>query len=166
MLQAGGATTALAMRVATLADLSAVVAMTGAAYAVYDGVLDGPPIPVTTDYAPRIAGGGVWLLADGAGPPAGLIVLERHPGHVLIFSVVVAPAHQGQGLGRRLLAWAELQARDAGLAEVRLYTNAKMTRNIALYSQFGYHETGRRENPARPGWIRVDMAKTLDGTDA
>jgi len=154
------------IRLATRAELPAVVAITGAANAAYDGVLDGPPIPVTTDYAPRIAAGEVWLLDDGAGPPAGLVVLERHPDHVLIFSVVVAPAHQGRGLGRRLLAWAEAQARAAGLAQVRLYTNAKMTRNIALYAHCGYHETGRRENPARPGWIAVDMAKTLDGPDA
>jgi len=41
-----------------------------------------------------------------------------------------------------------------------------MTRNLALYTHCGYHATGRHENPARPGWVRVDMAKTLDGTDA
>jgi ribosomal protein S18 acetylase RimI-like enzyme len=156
----------LAMRMATAADLPAVVALTVAAYAAYGDVLDAPPVPVTTDYVPRIAAGGVWLLNDGAGPPAGLIVLERHPDHLLIFSVVVAPACQGQGLGRRLLTWVEAQARAAGLARVRLYTNAKMTRNIALYTHCGYRETGRRENPARPGWIAVDMAKTLDGPDA
>jgi hypothetical protein len=41
-----------------------------------------------------------------------------------------------------------------------------MTRNLALYARCGYRETGRRSNPARPGWVAVDMEKTLNGTDA
>ncbi|TIT50241.1 MAG: GNAT family N-acetyltransferase, partial [Mesorhizobium sp.] len=49
-----------------------------------------------------------------------------------------------------------------GLPEVRLYTNAKMERNIALYKEYGFHETGRRPNPYRPGWTIVDMAKTVE----
>ncbi|MGH7042144.1 MAG: GNAT family N-acetyltransferase [Acetobacteraceae bacterium] len=162
-------------------DLAAIVALTEAAYAPYDAVLDAPTVPVTEDYVPRIAAGQVWLLEDAAGAagaprgpimpagpivPAGLIVLERHPDHVLIFSVAVAPSRQGEGLGRRLLAWAEAQARAGGVAEVRLYTNAKMTRNIALYARCGYRETGRRGHPARKDWVRVDMAKTLGETPA
>jgi ribosomal protein S18 acetylase RimI-like enzyme len=156
----------LVIRPATAAELPAIVALTVAAYAEYRAVLDAPPLPVTEDYAPRIAGGEVWLLADGTAPPAGLIVLERHPDHLLIFSVAVAPDRQHEGLGRRLLAWAEAQAREAGIATLRLYTNARMTRNLALYARCGYRETGRRSNPARPGWVAVDMEKTLNGTDA
>ncbi len=153
------------MRRAEAADLPAIVALTADAYAAYAAVLDAPPLPVTEDYAPRVAAGQVWLLEDDAGPgaaPAGLIVLERHDDHLLIFSVAVAPARQGQGLGRRLLDWAEAQARQAGRPRLRLYTNAKMTRNIALYTRCGYHETGRRAHPVRRDWIRVDMEKPLD----
>jgi ribosomal protein S18 acetylase RimI-like enzyme len=73
----------------------------------------------------------------------------------------VAPAQQGSGHAKRLLAFAEQQARAAGMGEIRLYTNARMTRNIALYAACGYRETGRRSNPARPGWTVVDMAKPL-----
>lgn len=50
------------------------------------------------------------------------------------------------------------------LPEVRLYTNAKMERNIALYKAYGFHETGRRPNPYRPGWTIVDMAKAAQTT--
>jgi ribosomal protein S18 acetylase RimI-like enzyme len=38
-----------------------------------------------------------------------------------------------------------------------------MERNIALYSAFGFQETGRRPNPYRPGWTVVDMSKKIDG---
>ena len=151
------------IRLGAAADLPAIVALTAAAYAVYDAVLDAPALPVTEDYAPRIAAGEVWLLEEAA-TPIGLIVLETHPDHLMIFSVAVAPNQQGRGIGLRLLAFADARARAAGLSEVRLYTNARMTRNIALYTRYGYRETGRRTNPLRPGWVRVDMTRSL--TDA
>lgn len=148
------------MRLARRDDLSAVVALTADAYAPYTPIFGGPPIPVTEDYAPRIERGEVWLLEESS-RLAGLIVLEHHPDHAMIFSVAVAPAFQGKKLGIRLLNFADQQARSWGVPEVRLYTNSRMERNIALYSAFGYRETGRRANPYRPGWTVVDMAKPV-----
>jgi ribosomal protein S18 acetylase RimI-like enzyme len=150
----------VAIRLAQPADLDAVVALTEAAYEPYTKAWDAPPLPVTEDYGPHIRDGGVWLLKEDD-RLAGLIVLEKEPDHMLIFSVAVAPAFQGRGYGIRLLEWAEEQARAAGLAEMRLFTNAWMERNIALYKSFGYSEIGRRPNEKRPGWIRVDMAKKI-----
>jgi len=115
-------------------------------------------MPVTEDYAPHIAAAGAWLLEIGS-DLAGLIVLEKATDHLLIFSIAVAPQFQGSGFGIRLLGLAEEEARRAGLEEVRLYTNARMERNIALYKSFGYRETGRRPNLKRSGWVLVDMAK-------
>ncbi|TPM11708.1 GNAT family N-acetyltransferase [Mesorhizobium sp. B2-3-11] len=149
------------MRLAGPEDLAAIVTLTQAAYAPYNAILDAPPIPVTEDYAPRIERGEVWLL-ESSNDPVGLIVLERHEDHAMIFSVAVSPAFQGKKLGIALLNHADEQARLWGLPEVRLYTNAKMERNIALYAAYGYRETGRRPNPYRPGWILVDMAKPID----
>lgn len=147
---------------ATLGDLDEVIALTHAAYQPYTETLGAPPLPVTTDYAPRIAAGEVWLLRRGD-PAAvtGLLVLELHEDHGMIYSVAVAPAFQGQGHGVRLLKYAESLVRDAGQGEIRLYTNARMERNIALYQSLGYRETGRRPNPYRPGWFMVDMANPL-----
>jgi ribosomal protein S18 acetylase RimI-like enzyme len=149
------------MRLARSEDLAAIVKLTEAAYAPYNAILDAPPIPVTEDYAPRIANGEVWLLESG-GELAGVITLERHEDHAMIFSVAVSPAFQGKGFGIALLRHADEQTRLWGLPEIRLYTNAKMERNIALYLAYGYRETGRRPNPYRPGWVLVDMAKTVD----
>lgn len=148
------------MRQAGLDDLAAIVALTTAAYAPYTPIFGGPPVPVTEDYTPRIERGEVWLLEE-AGKLAGLIVLERHSDHAMIFSVAVAPALQGRKLGIRLLDFADGQARSWGVPEVRLYTNSRMERNIALYAAYGYRETGRRANPYRPGWTLVDMAKPV-----
>lgn len=148
------------IRLAQASDLDTVVALTNEAYAVYRTVLDGPPIPVTEDYGPHIAKGNVWLL-ELEGKPAGLIVIETGSDHLLIFSVAVADAFQGRGLGGRLMAWAETLAKNTGFDTLRLYTNARMTRNIAIYQGMGYREIGRRANPKRPGWIAVDMEKRL-----
>jgi ribosomal protein S18 acetylase RimI-like enzyme len=145
---------------ATAGDLAAVVALTEAAYRPYTELLGAPPLPVTADYAPRIAAGEVWLRRTPSGL-AGLLVLELHRDHAMIESVAVAPECQGQGHGIALLRHAEALTVAAGLRELRLYTNARMERNIALYTGFGYRETGRRPNPNRPGWTIVDMAKTL-----
>lgn len=145
---------------ATPGDLDAVVALTEAAYRPYTELLGAPPLPVTADYTPHIAAGEVWLRRTSQGL-AGLLVLELFPDHAMIDSVAVVPACQGQGHGIALLRHAETLARAAGLTEVRLYTNARMERNIALYTAFGFRETGRRPNPFRTGWIMVDMAKTL-----
>ena len=151
------------MRLARPEDLAAIVALTEAAYAPYNAILEAPPIPVTEDYAPRIANGEVWLLESG-GEPAGVLTLERHADHAMIFSVAVSPAFQRKGFGTKLLNHADQQTRLWGLPEIRLYTNAKMERNIALYLAYGYRETGRRPNPYRPGWVLVDMAKPVDET--
>ena len=153
----------MTIRKAVVGDLQAVVSLTTAAYAPYTSLLDAPPIPVTEDYAPRIARGEVWLLESG-GELAGVLTLERHVDHAMIFSVAVSPAFQGKGFGIKLLSHADQQTRSWGLPEIRLYTNAKMERNIALYLAYGYRETGRRPNPYRPGWVLVDMAKPVDET--
>lgn len=145
---------------ATPDDLDAVNTLTRAAYEPYTLLLGAPPLPVTTDYAPRIAAGEVWLLRTPTGL-AGLLVMELHEDHGMIYSVAVAPGFQGQGHGISLLRHAEALTHAAGHSEIRLYTNARMERNIALYQSFGYRETGRRPNPYRPGWFIVDMTKPL-----
>ena len=153
----------MTLRKALAGDLQTVVSLTTTAYAPYSALFGAPPIPVTEDYAPRIARGEVWLLESG-GELAGLLTLERHDDYAMIFSVAVAPEFQGKGFGIALLKHADEQTCLWGLPEVRLYTNARMERNIALYLAYGFHETGRRPNPYRPGWVLVDMAKPVDET--
>jgi ribosomal protein S18 acetylase RimI-like enzyme len=151
----------MTFRQALAGDLDAVVSLTQAAYGHYTALFGAPPMPVTEDYAPRIERGEVWLLESGS-ELAGLIVIERHPDHAMIFSVAVSPAFQGRKLGIALLNFADEQARLWRVPEVRLYTNSRMERNIALYTAYGFSETGRRPNPYRPGWTLVDMARIVE----
>jgi hypothetical protein len=41
------------------------------------------------------------------------------------------------------MAFAESEALRQGFSSLRLYTNEKMTENIAFYGRVGYRETGR-----------------------
>lgn len=150
----------LSARTAVPADLPFIRAVTDAAYAEYAAILDRPPLPVAEDYVPRVAAGEVLVVSrDGAEIAA--VTVESHPDHLMIFSLAVMPGHQGGGVGRWMLDHVEARARAAGKAEVRLYTNGKMTRNIAVYARAGYRETGREDNPKRPGWVAVHMAKPV-----
>ncbi|MBS3647055.1 GNAT family N-acetyltransferase [Pseudaminobacter sp. 19-2017] len=148
-------------RQASLADERAVAEFTGRAYAGWTRFLGAPPLPVTEDYVPRILKGEVWL-AEQERRLAGVLVVETHPDHLWIFSVAVATERQGQGLGARLLGFAEELASRAGIDVLRLCTNERMEKNIALYESLGYRETNRRPNPKREGWVLVDMEKVLD----
>jgi ribosomal protein S18 acetylase RimI-like enzyme len=151
--------TSFAFRRAVAADGELVQRLSADAYEPYTALLGAQAVPAVEPYAPRIARGEVWLLEQD-GEVVALAVLEPHPDHLMIFSLAVDPARHHRGLGRRLLDFAEQRARAEGVGELRLYTNAKMERNIALYARAGYHETGRRAHPRRAGWVLVDMAKT------
>jgi len=107
------------IRAASPADAPAVAACTRAAYAKYIARLGREPKPMTADYTRIIADGEVWL-AVGVEGCRGVLVLEPQADHLLIYSVAIAPSHQGRGLGRRLMALAEAQCRRHGLPAVIL----------------------------------------------
>ena len=129
-----------------------------AAYGHYISRLGKSPGPMLDDYGERVTDGQAWVLED-EGALAGVLILEDIDGALLLDNLAVAPAAQGRGHGRALIAFAELEARRRGHAELRLYTNALMHENLALYGRLGFRETGR---VIEKGYERVYMAKALD----
>lgn len=139
-------------------DAEAVSQLVRDAYGHYAARLGKPPAPMLDDYPRRIANGQVWVLEEG-GQLAGVLVLEdTQVGALLMDNVAVAPALQGKGHGRVLVAFAEAEAHRRGYGEVRLYTNVLMTENLALYGRLGFRETSR---VSERGYERVYMAKAL-----
>jgi ribosomal protein S18 acetylase RimI-like enzyme len=149
------------LRTARPDDRAAVAAIVEAAYSVYVERIGKPPGPMLDDYAKLIEASAVSVLDDPDGAIAALIVLLPQPDHLLLDNIAVRPDRQGRGLGRRLVAFAEAEARRLGYAELRLYTHATMTENIVLYTRLGFRETGRGHEA---GYDRVFMAKGLGGT--
>jgi ribosomal protein S18 acetylase RimI-like enzyme len=139
-------------------DADAIAALVERAYGPYQESLGVRPLPMDDDYDARVASGQAWVVRDGDGL-AGALVLVRKDDHLLLDNVAVDPSHQGKGLGEMLLDLAEVQARAAGYSEIRLYTNERMTRNIARYQRRGYVEFARETIDGRHAvWLRKRLA--------
>ncbi|MEU2395021.1 GNAT family N-acetyltransferase [Streptomyces sp. NPDC007369] len=130
-----------APRPATAQEVDAVRAVTDAAYRHYIARIGIRPAPMDADHAAEVAAGHVFVIGE---PVAGLVVLVPAADHLFLDSVAVHPDARGTGLGRRLLGFAEEQARERGLPEIRLYTNAMMWENREIYPRYGYELVERR----------------------
>ena len=145
------------IREASIADVKTIAALTDAAYAKYIPRLGRKPQPMTADYEQVLSEHHAWLLYLND-QPVGVLILMYESDQALIYSVAVSPEYQKQGWGRYLLEWAEQAAQREGHKLIRLYTNARMEENIALYRRLGYEETRREEYL---GSTLVHMAKQL-----
>ncbi|MFE3214010.1 GNAT family N-acetyltransferase [Streptomyces antimycoticus] len=103
----------------------------------------GIPAPMDTDRTTGIAAGRVFVTGD---PVMGVLVLVPEPDHLVLESIAVHPDAHRQGMGKRLLAFADAHARALGLPEIRLYTNALMWENQEIYPRYGYEVTERRRD--------------------
>ena len=146
-----------AIRPAVAADVATIRAIVDAAYGIYIPRMGKPPGPMLDDYDALVAAGRVSVL-DAGGAIAGAIVLLPQEDHLLLDNVAVAPAFQGRGLGRALMAFADDEARRLGFDEVRLYTHVVMTEDQALHTRLCFEETHRGE---QDGYDRVFMRKRL-----
>ena len=139
-------------------DADAIGRLVAAAYGHYAPLIGRTPIPMLTDYAVAVREHEVWVL-DADGEIVGVIELALRDDHLWIENVAIAPELQGQGLGRRLLEHAETEARRYERPELRLLTNERYARNLALYARNGYRETHREPYQ---GTDLVYFAKPVD----
>ena len=114
------------------------------------------PMPMLDDYAALIAAGRLFVLVANEAV-IGIVDLVPETEAMLLNNIAVRPDCKGQGFGRRLLEFAEAQARAAGYSALRLLTNIAMTENLALYGKIGFVETHRQDE----GRWGVFMTKTL-----
>ena len=84
---------------------------------------------------------GLLLVATLRGEAIGCGALKFHDGAPAeVKRMWVAPSARGLGLGRRLLAELEAQAREHGVRVLHLETNRTLTEAIGLYRSAGYRE--------------------------
>jgi len=145
------------LRRAVAADAAAVAALTRQAYAKWVPVIGREPKPMGADYQAAVTNHRIDL-AYLAGELAGLIETIAQADHLLVENVAVAPACQGRGLGRRLMAHGEWLAGSLGYCEIRLYTNKLFAANVQLYLGLGYR-LDREEH--MNGGIAVHISKQL-----
>jgi ribosomal protein S18 acetylase RimI-like enzyme len=154
---AGAAPPSYRLRPATAEDAGELAALVDAAYRHYVDRIGRPPGPMTEDYSEVVRTRQVTVAEDG-GEIVGLVVTGRTDDGFAIDNVAVHPSHQGKGIGRALLEFAETEARRAGFDSIYLYTHEQMTENQALYARRGYVEYERRKEN---GFARVFMRKPL-----
>jgi GNAT superfamily N-acetyltransferase len=147
------------LRRATAADVEAIRALVDAAYRGYIPLLGRTPTPMLSDVAAAVREHDVRVL-DAGDRLVGVIELIARDDHLWVHNVAIAPDAQGRGLGRRLLAFAEDEARRLGLPAIALLTNERYLANIAMYERYGYRETHRE--PYR-GTDLIHFRKTLAG---
>jgi GNAT superfamily N-acetyltransferase len=145
-------------RRAILTDANTVREITRAAYAKWIAVIGREPKPMTANYRDAVIDHIIDLMEDD-GQPIALIEVIPRPSHLLIENVAVLPDWQGHGVGGLLLGRAETIARSIGLNELRLYTNAMFSTNIAFYARRGFEEFLRE--PHAGGGEVVHMKKAL-----
>jgi GNAT superfamily N-acetyltransferase len=142
-------------RLAVEGDLEELRQTIDAAYRKYLTRMDRPPGPMLEDLPPLIEAGALWVVGR---PIRGLICLIPAEASLLIEIVAVDPVAQGAGLGRRLMDFAQEQARHMGLTRLWLSTNEVMTENVSLYNHLGFREFDRRREA---GYNRIFMEKML-----
>lgn len=145
------------LRRAIPSDAESIAELAERAYEKYVARIGRRPAPMDADYPALIDSANVWVLLDD-GHLVGSLVTCVLDDHLLLDAIAVAPQAQGRGYGALLMRRAEDDAHDAGRTEVRLYTNAAMTENIAMYPRFGYVETHRA---GQDGFRRVFFSKRL-----
>lgn len=145
------------MRLAVAGDVAEIRRCAEEAYALYVPRIGKKPAPMIADFATQIAAGQVHVCIEGA-RLLGYIVLYPRDDHLHVENVAVFPGQQGTGLGKFLMAFAEAEAKRAGIAAIELYTNQHMTENLSFYPRLDYKELGRGEEA---GFARVFYRKVL-----
>ncbi|MFF7355544.1 MULTISPECIES: GNAT family N-acetyltransferase [Streptomyces] len=144
------------VRAAVGGDVAAVGAVTDAAYQPYIERIGVVPQPMEADHAANVAAGKVFVTGE---PVQGLVVIEAFAGYLFLDSIAVRPDAHGTGVGRRLLHFVDARARELGLGEIRLYTNALMWENQKIYPKYGYEVVERRVDGP---YDRIHYRKRLD----
>jgi GNAT superfamily N-acetyltransferase len=146
------------LRRAAASDAAAVRALVRAAYAKWVPVIGREPKPMGADYEKAVVEHRVDLAYLGA-ELAALIETISAPDHLLIENVAVAPAFQGRGLGRFLMAHAERLAAAQGQAELRLYTKS-FAENVGSISRSATASTAEESAPpSRPKLSRYEQPR-------
>ena len=85
------------------------------------------------------------LLEDEGGQLLGYYLAMTGVDEMHLLNITVAPAWQGQGLGRKMMARLQQQAQSLGQASLWLEVRASNRRARALYERLGYVEVGLRK---------------------
>ena len=144
-------------RAAAQGDAPGAAACVRAAYEHYIARNGLVPVPMRLDYDEVFRDCQVTVV-EYEGEIVAVLALEVTAEGFLLDNIAIAPTHQGKGLGRALLEYAETEAHRQGFDSIYLYAQEIMTENITRYGRIGYVEYARR---VEFGLSRVYLRKRL-----
>ncbi len=135
----------ITFRQATDADRPAIEALQHAAYARNRALIGVDAVAAARrlrgDHLPNARFGS----RKSAAGCKGVLILQKRPNDLLIWSVAAAPEAQRQGLGQIMLDAAEVRAEQLGRKVIRLYTTAALEGLIRWYHRHGYEIEGHED---------------------
>lgn len=150
------------IRAATVTDAAAIMMCSDLAFASFAEHSDKADVKQVENLKSQIREGSIQLISH-EGRLLGYISLWPSADRMFIDTLAVLPKHQRQGLGSRLLAFAECESLQRGLKAISLFTKAPMADNLVFYQSRGYRETGRCDDD---GFCRVFYTKDLSPVTA
>lgn len=146
----------IALRTATIDDLDAIMALETASFGLTAWARETMAAEMTSEWGRYV------VAVDEAGAIVGYVGLRAVGVEGDIQTIAVAEAARGTGLGRRLLAEAQQDARARGVQELFLEVREDNAPARALYASEGFVEIGVRPGYYQPeGVDAIAMRKEL-----
>lgn len=92
---------------------------------------------------------------------AGCVFCRAEPDSLYIGKLAVLPETQGKGIGKRLLTYAEAEARKRGLAILRLETRIELVDNHATFTAWGFTKIAENRHAGFDRTTSIEMRKFL-----
>ncbi|MCU0492039.1 MAG: GNAT family N-acetyltransferase [Chloroflexaceae bacterium] len=149
---------------ATAASLPAIVALIHTAFEEYRGAVE-PPLSAhseTVEHLQELLNqGGMFFEARQGDVLVGCVFCQQRDDAMYLGRLAVLPALRGAGIGQRLIAAVEEQARVQGATRIQLGTRLAHSANQAYYQRLGFRIVDYRSHPGYTEPTFVWMEKTL-----
>lgn len=134
-----------------------------ASFAYMNGRIDPPSsaLALTPQSLQAKAASEIGYIAFYGGHLADCIFCRVEPDSLYVGKLAVLPGAQGRGLGRRLLTYAEAEARKRGLAILRLETRIELVDNHTTFAAWGFTKTAENRHPGFDRTTSIEMRKFL-----
>lgn len=132
-------------------------------FAYMDGVIDPPSSAhvLTVENLQTKARDELGFAAFLGDRLAGCVFIKEKDDHFYLGKLAVAPAFEGQGIGRRLMEKAEQQAVSHGKPELELQTRIELTRNHAVFEKLGFRKIAETAHPGFDRTTSITMRKII-----
>ena len=132
-------------------------------FAYMDGRIDPPSSAhaLTAQSLREKARNEIGYVARDGDKITGCVFCRVEPDSLYIGKLAVLPETQGRGIGKRLLTYAEAEARIRDLTILRLETRIELVDNHTTFAAWGFAKTAENSHPGFDRTTSIEMRKLL-----